>query len=357
MYAPFNSPSVAVQQIALQMSQSQASMGPDGLTLGPPPKSIFSGVEIPPRLQDKLLAIRLLTSIPLSYMVPDAALLPPESIRFFFVDQTWVDRVTDGLLSAANAGSVDVGFSCGLNQLIRQSLDTQLSSAADAAVRSASGNANASAGWNPATHPMTGMLIRSDIVRRWPTMNIRAFQTTSSNSAPIGVLRAEPISTGILIALFAGIPQLVQVGEPHVGVRFGVEAANPLQPEAGVYQVDLRDETCKELVNVTLPVPLRTPAAQRVIEIGAFAQNAIAAINKPPHTGAAVLATSRIVAIELARQPWVQDFVNDAATGLTEATGIESSVDANGKPITVTLSNGRTLSSLTRLAAQQAKNA
>jgi hypothetical protein len=351
MYSPLNNPSAAVQQVTQQLTAAQAAFGPDGLVLATPDKSLFNDIDIPERLQDKLLDIRLLKAIPLSYMVPDAALLPPESIRFFYVDQTWVDRVIDGTLSAANAGSVDVAFSCGLNQLIRQNLDAQMGKRADQAVSDASDSKITVSGWSPDTHPMTGMLIRSDIVRRWPQMSVRAYTTAQSTSAPIGVLRAEAISTGIYIALFAGVPGLVQVGEPHVGVRFGVEALDPTKPEAGAYKVDLRDATGKEVVNVKVPIPLRAPAAQRVLQVSAFAASTVASINAN-HQGPAS-ATGRVVAIELARQPWVQDFVN--AAGITEADGIHSSCDANGKPVKVTLANGRTLSSISRLAAQQTR--
>lgn len=367
MYAPLNSPSAAVQQISKQLSFSQTQSGPDGLVLAPPPQEFLNEVAIPTRLNDKLLAIRMLKAIPLSYMIPDAALLPPESIRFFYVDQTWIDRITDGLLYAANTGSVDVSFSCSLNQLIRQSLDTQMATAADDAVTLATNYATTSAGWNPSTQPMTGMLMRSDMVRRWPTMSVQAFKTTSSASSPIGVLRAEAISTGVLIALFAGVPGLVQVGEPYVGTRFGVDAKDLNNPEAGVYQVDLMDQTGteivqvitkepgdqKETVTVPLPIPLRT-GGLRVINMGQLASDAVAAIKT--HNNLTVPATSRIVAIELNREPWLQDFLDDSASGITEATGIESSVDTSGKPKIVKLSNGFQLSSLARLAVQQARN-
>jgi len=352
MYSPLNNPSAAVQQVTQQLTAAQAGSGPDGLVLATPDHTLFNRVDIPERLQDKLFAIRMLKAIPLSYMVPDAALLPPESIRFFYVDQTWVDRVIDGTLSAANAGSVDVAFSCGLNQLIRQNLDAQMGKAADTAVNLASDGKVPLANWSPDTHPLTGMLIRSDIVRRWPQMSVRAYTTAQPTSAPIGVLRAEAISTGIYIALFAGVPGLVQVGEPHVGVRFGVEALDPTKPEAGAYKVDLRDATGKEVVNTKVQIPLRAPAGQRVLQVNAFAASTVAAINTSKQ-GPAASATGRVVAIELARQPWVQDFVN--AAGITEADGIHSSCDAAGKPIKVTLANGRTLSSISRLAAQQTR--
>ncbi len=82
MYAPFNHPSAATQAIGQAVGNAQP--GEDGLTLAPPQKILFSDVSLPVRLHDKLLSIRLLSSIPLSYLVPDADLLPPEWITLSF---------------------------------------------------------------------------------------------------------------------------------------------------------------------------------------------------------------------------------------------------------------------------------
>src|SRR5215210_5524320 len=72
----------------------------DGLELSPPGSSIATKVIVPDRLVDWLVDLRLLRHLPLAYLAPDAGLLPAESIRFFGVDLTWIDRVLDGVFSA-----------------------------------------------------------------------------------------------------------------------------------------------------------------------------------------------------------------------------------------------------------------
>lgn len=302
MYAPLTPQSIAASTVAGFTGNAQGAE--DGLTLAPLPKTVFDGVAIPPRLYDKLLSIRLLSSVPISYMVPDAALLPAESIRFFYVDQMWVDRVIDGVLAAANTGSVDITFSCALNQLIRQTLDKALQDTANKTAGAAA--------WDPATQPMTGMLIRSDIVRRWPDMNVLAFHANGAAhpSTPVGVLRAEPISTSLFIALFAGTPNLVQVLEPHVGLRFGVMVDNEATPLDGNCHIDARDPKGEEINPLKkVKVPLRT-VASRVVDMSGFAA---LVKNIPGVTDAG----SRQVAIELERQRWAQDFDDTVA----ESTG------------------------------------
>jgi hypothetical protein len=215
-------------------------------------------------------------------------LLPPESIRFFNVDPTWVDRIIDGVFSAANTGTVDITYSAAVLQLIRDALDSGLTDLATASVP----NTN----WTGA-QGMTGMLIRSDLVRRWPDMIVRAYAGTDEKTSPLSpVLRAEAISNDVYIALFAGTPQMVQLREPHVGVRFGLEFDEPNNQ----YFYELRKPDDGSL---TVPPPAK-PVHQPVVlskdwRVVPVAQIAAGAPNGP-----------RTVAIQLMRQPFVQQFMN-----------------------------------------------
>src|SRR5258705_276458 len=148
----------------------------DGVTFASPDKNnYFSDVYMPDTLRTWLMDIRLLRHIPIAYFVPDAALLPPESIRFFNIDPTWMDRVVDGVFAAANTGTVDSVFSASMLAMTRDAIDADLFTAADDLIP---GN-----GWNP-SDGMTGMLIRSELVRRWPDMIIRAFKKELDDDVP-----------------------------------------------------------------------------------------------------------------------------------------------------------------------------
>ena len=48
---------------------------------------------VPGELRKFLARLRLLHGVPFSYLVPDANLLPPESIRFFYIDRAWTDAL------------------------------------------------------------------------------------------------------------------------------------------------------------------------------------------------------------------------------------------------------------------------
>ena len=239
-------------------------------------------VAIPERLFKFLVDIRLLKNIPIAYFVPDAALLPPESIRFFHVDRTWLDRVVDGVFSAANTGTVDSLYSSSLLAMARQAVDEDLGLEKNTRV--------------------TGMLIRSELVRRWPKMMVRAYSTVvDANHVPspppestIAVMRNEPISKDLYIALFAGTPLSIHIREPFVGVRFGVE-----EQQDKSWCVDKRNPDGTNVAGRYV-MKSRTTGG-RTLDISDL-------VNQPlPEK------SSRMVALELEQRPYVQIFRNTVA--------------------------------------------
>ena len=53
---------------------------------------------VPGAIRRALAGLRLLSGVPFSYLVPDASLLPPESVRFFYLDRNWTDALVQGVL-------------------------------------------------------------------------------------------------------------------------------------------------------------------------------------------------------------------------------------------------------------------
>jgi len=270
MYAPLTDKS-GVQFVHEYLGRV-VRRGPDGLEVTTGEVTFGDAAALPIRLHALLKDLRLLRRIPLSYLVPDARLLPPESIRFFNVDLTWLDRVIDGVLAAANTGTMDLAYDCGLLMLVRNTLDKELQEMAGTS-------------WDPGHDPMTGLLIRSELTRRWPDMIVDAFAKLDATQ-PVPLLRSEPISRDLYIALFAGRPRVVRVGEPEVGLRFGVEG------DAFPYTVNLRVGHGVSAIKINA----RGQESDRVLKIKEFAD----------HLGG----TSRMVAVHLQQPPYVQEFID-----------------------------------------------
>ena len=80
---------------------------------------------IPRDLRQWLARLRLLENVPFAYLVPDSLLLPPESIRFFYVDRNWTDALVQGALSVGTVNSSDRAQLEQLHRQIRDELDEE----------------------------------------------------------------------------------------------------------------------------------------------------------------------------------------------------------------------------------------
>lgn len=324
MYQPLHE-ETAVQQIQKWVDGFGFDPSPDGLVVTPPGnfKGGFDYLHIPERLREWLVGLRLLRGVPLTHLVPDPALLPPESIRFFHVDPTWTDRLVDGALSVASTGSTGISVLAAALGLIRAGLDDEVEQIAR--------DQEPDVPWEAGKNPMTGMLIRSELVRRWPDLVVRATQGAEARS--LGILRREPISRDVLIALFAGQPTRVEVREPDVAMRFGVEPGNTVNLRGfdGQFVWVGGDP-------ITLDVPFSS-TGRRVLDISLLRDNikdkgtAWTAGTPGRDPGA------RDIALNLEQLPYVQVFTTEEK----EEQGSKSALSftlAAGKPA-IMLRNGR----------------
>ena len=61
--------------------------------------------EMPPYMESFLSHVRLLVGVPSEFLIPDPRLLPDESIRFFYLDRSWSDRLVDGAVAVGKIGT------------------------------------------------------------------------------------------------------------------------------------------------------------------------------------------------------------------------------------------------------------
>lgn len=223
---------------------------------------------MPPYMESFLAHLRLLVGVPFEYLVPDPRLLPDESIRFFYLDRSWADRLVDGCVTVGKIGSREQAHHQGHAAPVSRTLDVsermvrrlQRGREGFEAIR-----ADVFKGNPPPADLVTGFVLRSGAVSGWPHMDVRAYTERIPEpfdaSAPDAVarqlplLRLERLSPGVLFALFAGVPVLVTLEEPHHGIQFGVDVSSDGSSAA----VPLRTKTGQLLskggraVNVNLP--------------------------------------------------------------------------------------------------------
>ena len=225
-----------------------------------------------------LANLSLLYPVPFSYLVSDQRLLPVESIRFFYLDQNWMEALMAGALSLAIHNSNDVAMQAAmlpyLNQAVAQQQEKLYQARADALPAAGANGVN-----------VTGMLIRSQLVSGWPKLVISAM----FGGAPVQIIRNDCPADNVRLCLFAGIPDTITLAEPYQGLLFGVDDGQ-IFPRC----VTSPDLTGAVITNVTpLKPTFRTPAAGSVggvLQVQSVATGLETAIGVVPFaTGATVL--------------------------------------------------------------------
>lgn len=270
--------------------------------------------DLPPYMESFLAHVRLLVGVPFEYLVPDARLLPPESIRFFYLDRSWTDRLVDGALAVGQIGSREEAHYQARAHVMAQLLDQgermvrPLQRGTDFVAAKGASDADA----RGAT-VVTGFVLRSSAVKNWPHMDVRAYDRPIAEpyttAAPevvarqLPLLRLELLAPSVMIALFEGEPQMVVLEEPHHGVQFGVRHRG-----AGL-AVPLRDGTGQQVRVGDDAVPVAVPMRRRhgdVVRVAAL-RDALAAARQA-HPTAVEQTGAGAFAISVLDPPWRQHF-------------------------------------------------
>ena len=193
----------------------------------------YATEDLPSSVSDWLDDLKLLKGLPFNYLVPDEELLPAESIRFFQLDKLWIESLLDGAFSIGRVTSSD------------HALDTAIA-ATETALTAA---------------PVSGFILRSEVVSGWPGMQVEGYDVTPtvgheadplSDSDKINVIRQERLSKNVLLCFFEGDLQTLDLHLKPEVLHFGV---NP--KDGGGYEKVLRDnmgaENATPTVNVGFP--------------------------------------------------------------------------------------------------------
>lgn len=186
--------------------------------------------EVKPVLPDGLLQwlaqLTLLYGVPTSYLTPDVRMLPNESMRFFYLDRNWLDRLVDGALSVGVLSSLTNLF----NELFFEDIYRQIDEAQlnlRSQLRQQTPTENTVSGG-----PITGLLFRSQVVSGWPGLEVNAW----NEKTPLAMLRMDRLAPSVLLCLFDGVPDQVDFIEPGEGLHFGIDR----EKSASDFKITLR---------------------------------------------------------------------------------------------------------------------
>ncbi|GAB2484048.1 hypothetical protein [Nocardiopsis aegyptia] len=222
----------------------------------------------------ELLAADLfqLRGVPFCHLVPDPRMLPAETLRFFHVDETWVQELITGAaeVSASSSG-----------------LRSTIEALTAAAVR----RGRTLTGLDTGADHRTGLLIRSQLVADWPTLHVNAGGT----DGPVTV-RRRALANDVLLCLFASGSAVtwVELAEPAHGLHFGFSRGDD-----GLQTV-VRGPDGEDTGQRVSLAPLMRSAHDRTLNLTALAAKACPGPEPTPSQ----------LAVQLIRSPFRQYFGN-----------------------------------------------
>jgi hypothetical protein len=182
--------------------------------------------ELPAAVRGWLARLKLLYGVPIQYLVPDEGMLPPESIRFFYLDDNWVDALVDGAFSLGRTLTVDAETaSLGLDRAVAPAVDAQ-SDDASAGIRAAGLGVPAP---GVSFQTVAGFLLRSAVVAAYPGLGVNAYPRggtpADGETVLLDILRLERLGprSDTLLCLVAGDPVQVDVHEAPEALHYGID--------------------------------------------------------------------------------------------------------------------------------------
>lgn len=216
----------------------------------------------PPPVLEWLSDCYLLHNVPFRYLVADESMLPPESARFFQVDLAWINALCDGALSIGRQTQTDNMLDGLVLSNARRAAHSGIPGRRERLMHEnhkRRGNESAAA---PDT-PMSGFLLRSVLVRHWKGVQVIGH----AGQDLCKLVRMDALSDSVMLCIFAGIVDRVQIIEPTEELHFGSKGGE-ISVRAVAGEVGL--DTGK---TVTLPVSnrrvdVRELAARAAKELG-----------------------------------------------------------------------------------------
>ncbi|KAJ5714432.1 uncharacterized protein N7483_011613 [Penicillium malachiteum] len=147
-----------------------------------------------PTVLKKLLEFKFLHTIPINYLISSLDFLPPESIRFFYIDKSWIDAFIDGSLSIGN--NLDVDGTDSIKAEIKQSMVLYENTTID---------------YPDSRHkpqmPKYVFFLRSESISMWPDMRFSAPFPQNFKGGKLEILSTKKLENDVILVLLDRCPE------------------------------------------------------------------------------------------------------------------------------------------------------
>lgn len=198
----------------------------------------IENMEIPLAIKTMFQELQLLYGVPLAYLIANEQLLPKESLRYFVVDENWVQALLEGFCSVGRVHPKDMESDALLLpylfqqaaltkhhvrlQLLQQNITEKVSE-----------------------EITTGVLLRSSLVELY-----KGLEVTTTTDASVNMIRMERLSNDILVCLFSGQLESICFSEPKESSTFGFlpDASLPIKDlKSGAIDIKRSDRILLEI--------------------------------------------------------------------------------------------------------------
>ncbi|HEY5981821.1 MAG TPA: hypothetical protein VIT41_19515 [Microlunatus sp.] len=244
-----------------------------------------------------LTGLSLLDGVPFNYLVPHEAMLPPESLRVFRLDEAWISALLDGALSLGRATSTDLALDAEHHDpLVRSARARRRLHRPNPVLHPDPDPASLTDDPQP-TGPITGFLVRSAAVAGWPDAASSAWRDPERDD-PLTLLRSVRLGQDVLLSLFDGPAAVFALHQPPGQLHCGAEGT------AGSLTTTLREVTGATPGHQYDPpqgeAPISTRADGRTVRAATTAATLLAVLNSRFHQGMTTV-TSAEFALEMVK--------------------------------------------------------
>ncbi len=198
----------------------------------------------------------MLDGVPFDTLIADGRLLPPESLRIFYLDENWIDAMADGALSIGRNCTSDWMHDCAVLPKLKE--HGRMHSAHMRALRYDKSPKNSNGG-----EYRTGFLLRSRLVEGWPGIEI----SCCSGEQELNILKLEHIGSSVLFCIADGVLDKITLTEPVESLFFGFEEKDG---ELVKHLVSLKEEKAGRDIHASVS-PVFRDAEKGLLDIKALA--------------------------------------------------------------------------------------
>ena len=217
--------------------------------------------QVPADVEDWLGRLLLLYGVPFHYLVPQEEMLPPESMRFFYLDPGWMKCLLEGACSVGRSSTVD--------ELLDQHLRNQFLDYAGKKARQVRDGSKGDLRW-----PLTGFLLRSLIVEGWQGLEMKAAGVDGQGNRldRLEPLRIDRLSPEIMLCIFNGKVTDIEITQPPEDLHFGASAkGNNAWRRLKLRKLFPVDVSGDSIQGTSTDLPMRD-SAKRVVDVQALAR-------------------------------------------------------------------------------------